>query len=76
MSEELLGVALECSSFMHEAWPMVLPLVKRLDAELNSLVMSAGLELLAYEALSYQRMRPSATIVCGLKLLVYEVLSC
>jgi hypothetical protein len=30
-----------------------------------------GLQLLVYQALSYQCIRPSATSVCGLKLLVY-----
>jgi hypothetical protein len=54
VSEELLGVALECSSFMHEAWPKVLPLVKRLDAELNSLVMSAGTQFTCFTSTKVQ----------------------
>jgi hypothetical protein len=33
--------------------------------------MYAALKLLVYAALSYLYMRPEATIVCGLKLLVY-----
>jgi hypothetical protein len=31
--------------------------------------------LLVYEAFSYYCLRPSATSVCGLKLIVYETLS-
>jgi len=34
-----------------------------------------GLKLLAYEAFSYECMRPGATGVCGLELLVYAALS-
>ena len=39
--------------------------------------LSSALEFAqVYEALSYSCMRPSATSVCRLQLLVYEALSC